>query len=77
MTSREDLVPGADSPPTADKPVLVLIGQDGNAFNILGRARRALRDAGRGDQWATFEAEATSGNYDHLLGTVMEWFEVE
>ena len=77
MTSNEDLVPGAGSPPTADKPVLVLVGQDGNTFNILGRARRALRDAGRGDEWTTFEAEATSGNYDHLLVTAMDWFEVE
>jgi hypothetical protein len=57
--------------------VLTLIGQDGNAFNILARARRALRQAGRDDEWGAFQAEATSGDYDHLLATVMNWFEVE
>jgi hypothetical protein len=77
VTSSDGDVPGADMAPTADRPGLVLVGEDGNAFSILGRARRALRLAGRGDEWAAFEAEATNGNYDHLLATVMEWFEVE
>jgi hypothetical protein len=49
----------------------------GNAFNILGKARRALRLAGRGDEWAAFEVEATSADYQHLLAVVMKWFEVE
>jgi hypothetical protein len=66
-----------DRAPMRDRPVLTLIGQDGNAFNILGKARRALRLAGRGDEWAAFVAEATSGDYDHLLATVMRWFRVE
>jgi hypothetical protein len=66
-----------DRAPNVDRPVLVLVGEDGNAFNILGRARQALRLAGRGDDWAAFEAEATSGDYDQLLATVMDWFEVE
>jgi hypothetical protein len=68
---------GANIAPTAERPFLKLVGEDGNAFNILAKARRALRDAGRGDEWATFEAEATSGDYDHLLVTIMEWFVVE
>ena len=76
MTPDEDLVPGAGRMPTPERPVLVLIGQDGNAFNVLGKARRALRQAGRGDEWTTFEAEATSGDYDHLLATAMDWFDV-
>jgi hypothetical protein len=66
-----------DRAPKADRPVLVLIGQDGNAFNILGKARRALLLAGRGDEWAIFVADATSSDYQHLLATVMDWFEVE
>jgi len=70
-----DDVPGADMSP--ERPALTLLGDDGNAFSILGKARRALRLAGRGDEWAAFQAEATSGNYDHLLATVMDWFEVE
>jgi hypothetical protein len=77
VTSNEDLVADGGTTPKADRPVLVLIGQDGNAFNILAKARRALLLAGRGDEWAAFEAEATSGDYDQLLATVMDWFEVE
>lgn len=57
--------------------MLALIGKDGNAFSILGKARRALLLAGRGDEWAAFEADATSADYDHLLATVMCWFDVE
>jgi hypothetical protein len=58
------------------RPVLVLVGQDGNAYSILGRARQALRLAGRGDEWGAFAAEATSSDYDHLLATVTDWFDV-
>jgi hypothetical protein len=77
VTRSDGDVPGAHSAAKADRPVLVLVGTDGNAFAILGKARRALRLAGRGDDWAAFVAEATSGNYDHLLATAMRWFEVE
>ena len=77
MTSSRDDVPGGDRTLTAERPVLVLVGYDGNAFAVLGKARRALRQAGRGDEWAAFEAEATSADYQHLLVVVMEWFEVE
>jgi len=77
VTSNEDLVPGGGRTPTAERPSLVLIGQDGNAFAVLAKARRALLLAGRDDDWAAFQAEATSGDYDHLLATVMDWFEVE
>ena len=77
MTPNGDLVPGAGRTPTADRPVLTLIGQDGNAFSILGKARRTLLLAGRGDEWTGFVAEATRGDYDQLLATVMDWFEVE
>ena len=62
---------------SADRLPLKLIGEDGNAFAILGKALQALRQAGRGDDWAVFEADATSGDYDHLLAVVMCWFEVK
>ncbi len=56
---------------------LELIGTDGNAFAILGKARAALRRAGIDRaQIAAFVDEASSGDYDHLLATCMEWFEV-
>ncbi|MBL8048101.1 MAG: hypothetical protein JNJ45_05415 [Chthonomonas sp.] len=59
---------------------LKLVGENGNAFAILARARGALKETGREDWqeiWTRFNAEATSGDYDHLLRTCMEWFECD
>ncbi|HUF02446.1 MAG TPA: hypothetical protein VMN35_08480 [Gaiellaceae bacterium] len=54
-----------------------LIGHDGNAFSVLGRVSRALREAGvEESEVEEFVAEATAGDYDHLLATVMRWVEV-
>lgn len=53
-----------------------LSGEDGNAFFIMGKVTRALRRAGYGDEIDEFIAEATSGDYDHLLQTAMKWVEV-
>jgi hypothetical protein len=54
-----------------------LIGEDGNAFAILGRITRAMRRHGIGDaDVKAFMAEATSGDYDHLLATAMHWVSV-
>ncbi len=49
-----------------------LVGQDGNAFAILGNVQRAMRQADV-DKTDIDEmmAEAMSGDYDHLLQTVM------
>ena len=55
-----------------------LINEDGNAFHILGKVRAALRRAGESQEFIeAFTKEATSGNYNHLLATVMEVVEVE
>ena len=55
-----------------------LIGQNGNAFNILGICLRAMREADLPqEERDAFEKEATSGNYDHLLATGIKWFNVE
>ena len=52
-----------------------LVGEDGNAFAILGRYSTAARRAGVSkDERDAFTAEATSGDYNHLLLTCMEWF---
>jgi len=56
------------------KPELNLTGQDGNAFSILGKARKvALKN---NMPWETINKEATTGDYDHLLQTMMKYFEV-
>ena len=51
-----------------------LVGEDGNAWAILGRVNAALQHAGidKAERDAFF-AEATSGDYDHLLATVIRW----
>jgi len=55
-----------------------LVGQDGNAFSILARVKRIMRKNSLPDsEWQAFHAEATSGNYDNLLRTVMKWFSVD
>jgi hypothetical protein len=55
-----------------------LTGQDGNAFAILGRTAGALRRAGLAqEEIDDYFAEATSGDYDHLLQTTMAWVDWE
>lgn len=55
-----------------------LIGLDGNAFAILGRCLEAMRKAGLNkEERDSFRKEATSGDYNHLLTTCMEWLDVE
>ncbi len=44
-----------------------LVGQDGNAFAILGRVAAALRKAGHSDAVKEYMDEAMSGDYDNLL----------
>jgi hypothetical protein len=55
-----------------------LTGTDGNAFAVLGKVTKALRQAGvsKEDRDA-FMAEATASDYDALLQTVMRWVEVD
>ena len=67
--------------PTVAKPAKLakvkLIGEDGNAFMLLGLCKRAGQKAGyTAEQLAAFQKEATSGDYDNLLRTCMDWFEV-
>ena len=53
-----------------------LVGQDGNAFAILGKVSNALKQAGHHDLAKEFMAEAMSGDYNHLLQTCTEVVEV-
>lgn len=50
-----------------------LVGEDGNAFSIIARVQRALRSGGvSSEDIHAWRDEATSGDYDHLLRTVMQ-----
>ena len=54
-----------------------LSGEDGNAFSILGRVKRALDDCGAtSEDCAVYVAEATSGDYQNLLRVTSEWVDV-
>jgi hypothetical protein len=58
-----------------EKPVLEIIGHDGNAFAILGKAMKVAKKHGL--DWDKIKSEAIAGDYDHLLGVMMKYFEVE
>ncbi len=55
-----------------------LVGQDGNAFMILGLCQRAANKAGLPkSEIEAFMQEAKSGDYNHLLNTCMAWFDID
>ena len=61
-----------------EMPTLILVGRDGNAFAILGNAKKVMREA----KWPKelqdeIMDEATSGDYNHLIQTMMKYFDVE
>ena len=61
-----------------NKPIVNLIGQDGNAFVIMGLCSAAAKKAGwTKEQIESFITEIKSGDYDYLLRVVTEHFEVK
>jgi hypothetical protein len=55
-----------------------LVGADGNAYNILGLTIRAMKRANvPPEEIARYQAEATSGDYDHLLQTTLRYVDCE
>lgn len=58
--------------------VVKLVGENGNAFAILGAVKRALRKAKVPEaEVDAFYKEATSGDYDNLLRTCAQWVTLE
>jgi len=54
-----------------------LSGEDGNAFYILGKVTKEMRNAGISKEERTlFLEEAKSGDYDELLETCDRWVTV-
>ena len=54
-----------------------LIGQDGNAFAVMGAVARALRRARvPSEEIDQYHKEAMSGDYDNLLRVTAEWVEI-
>jgi len=60
------------------KPFCQLLGEDGNIFNLMGIARRALRDANQIDKIPEMtERVLQSKSYGEALLVIMEYVEVE
>ena len=60
------------------KPTVKLVGEDGNAFSIMGRVQQSLRRAGADKEYIDkYLKEATVGDYDHLLVVSMGYVDVE
>lgn len=54
-----------------------LTGADGNAHNIIGMVRRAMRKAGIATaDIDDFTTTATSGDYDNVIATAMRYVTV-
>jgi len=54
-----------------------LVGEDGNAFAIIGRVQKALRRGGvDSEQVSEFVEEAMSGDYENVLATAAQWVTV-
>ena len=60
------------------KPMMQLIGQDGNIFAIMGRASRLLKNAGQSDKVKEMCDRVTaSQSYSEALNIVSEYVETE
>lgn len=55
-----------------------LLGEDSNAFAIIGKVVRAMKLAKIGqDTIDEYRQDAMNGDYDHLLRVTMEYVDVE
>lgn len=67
--------PKAKEVQSAGKPVAKMIGQDGNIFNLLGIARRALKEfpGAYEEMWGRVQ----QGDYDNALVVMMDYVDIE
>jgi len=60
------------------KPTVELIGQDGNIFNLIGIATRALRRERLNKEAQELQSRVfASKSYDNALAIIMEYVEVD
>lgn len=71
--SPENLVPGT----SIKKPKVKLVGEDGNAFAVMGKVVRGLRRAKvPSSVIEAYKNESVSGDYDNVLATAAKYAEV-
>lgn len=57
-----------------NKPKVKLVGQNGNIYNILGIASRALKEAGYADEAKEMQTEVfASDSYEEALAIVLQY----
>ena len=56
----------------SEKPIIDLTGPEGNAFVLLGYARRWAKQLNL--DWAPIEEGMMSGDYEHLLSVLEKHF---
>lgn len=60
-----------------ERPTVTLVGEDGNAFGIIGRVKRALRAAGADQEYINrYLQESMGGDYNNLLVTACKYVNV-
>jgi hypothetical protein len=64
-----------DGKPTKKLPgANALVGVDGNAYAIMWEVKKILRKANASEEYIKqYMADATSGDYDHLVATSMDY----
>jgi hypothetical protein len=56
------------------KPKVALVGEDGNAWSIIGRVARALKQAGCSKEVVDeYRAKSLGGDYSNVLATAMDY----
>ena len=53
-----------------------LVGQNGNAYNLMGYTANALKAEGLGNLKDEMYKEATSGDYMHLVGVCSKYVDM-
>jgi len=60
------------------KPKCKLLGENGNVFNIIGRVKKALKEAGMVIEAKQFTEKAFAcDSYDKVLQLTMKYVEIE
>lgn len=57
-----------------EKPTVKILGEDGNAFAIIGKVKEALKKAGADEEYILrYQKDAMSKDYSNLLMVTMDY----